>query len=82
VPAANTNWYEKVFGSLDQQIRIHKLYIAYVNRYSAYPTREDFLSWVYHNTVPKPHPRATVPRRSMRLQENEEMERRNVAAHA
>jgi hypothetical protein len=63
VPAAKTVWYEvseKVFGSLDDQIRIHKFYIEYVNRFSAYPTREEFLLWVYHNTVPKHHP--TLPR--------------------
>jgi hypothetical protein len=77
VPPANTVWYElseKVFGSLDQQIRIHKFYIEYVNRFSAYPSRDDFLLWVYHNSVPEHH--STLPRRI------QGMEGRYLAAEA
>jgi len=44
---------ERIFGKLEDQIHIHYLYLNYVEKYNEFPTKDDFLVFVFHRFIPK-----------------------------
>jgi len=51
----NENWRvvsERIFGELKDQIHIHYLYLNYIEKYNEFPTKDDFLVFIFHRYVP------------------------------
>jgi len=44
---------ERVFGDVEHQIHIHRYFIDYVNKFKSYPTKDEFIVFVYHDIVPR-----------------------------
>jgi hypothetical protein len=61
--ASRGEWYqasESVFGDVKHQIHAHKYFIEFVKKYRAYPAKDEFLLFMFHDIVPK-H-KATLPK--------------------
>jgi hypothetical protein len=50
---------QHIFGNVEHQIHIHKYFIEYVNKYRKYPTRDEFLMFIFLDIAPR-H-KATLP---------------------
>ena len=71
VPPESKKWFElseKNFGPLDEQLHLHFLYIACVRRTKKYPTKDNFLSFIYEEIVPLQKP--TLPKLILQFIEN------------
>jgi hypothetical protein len=61
-PGDHAEWHEisaRIFGDVKHQIHIHWYFIEYVGKYKRYPTKEDFLMFVFLDIVPAK--KATLP---------------------
>jgi hypothetical protein len=59
----HVEWYEmskRVFGDIEHQIHVHRYFIECVTKLHAFPTKEEFLVFMFHAIVPRHKP--TLPR--------------------